>query len=140
MKKGVHALLLVGILHGASVLLMGCGDNKVSHETVETSRSVANANSEYNARAWKSTNIAYSGFKILSRGDSTQSRECPNGDGWASIDLVNENGQTKAQLKCSTYSASIGCMLQQDFQKKRFYQEDGNCSEEVPDPLQKIVK
>jgi ABC-type sulfate transport system substrate-binding protein len=122
------------------LIVAGCSSDKVSNGTVETARSVANANSGFNARVWKTKNPAYAGCKILERGDSTQSRSCPQGDGWASIDLVNDIGVVEIPLKCSTYSVNIGCMPATDFSKKRYATEDGNCNNDMDFPITKIAK
>lgn len=131
---GVLLLLVIGF----SITRCG-GRAEVSHNTVEMARTTANENAVFNARKWKTVNVAFSLYKIMPRGDSAQSRSCPSGDGWASIDLVDANGIPKVRLKCSTYSSSINCMRASDFEKKRFAQEEGTCSDEVPNPIPKIA-
>ena len=111
---------------------------KVSFETLETNRLIANDNSAFLAGKWKAEYAP--NLKILKRGDSTQDYNCPQGDGWASIDLLNENGKTVIQLKCSTYSMATGCMKKEDFEQRKYAQQEGHCNERVPFPLPKVVQ
>ncbi len=129
------------VLCAVCLMLSACGkeeEKKVSFETLETARLQANENATYNARKWRTDNAP--NLKIKSRGDSTQDSLCPQGDGWASIDLVTENGVTKIELKCSTYSAAIGCVEKKDFLKRRYAKQEGRCNDEVPFPLPKVVE
>ena len=108
--------------------------------TVESARIQANENSEFNAKAFRQKHPEYSAFSISMRGDSTQSSKCGQGDGWASIDLVNINEGKNTKLKCSTVSAAIGCMTEEDFKTRPYASEDGQCNETLPFPLPKIQK
>lgn len=117
----------------AVVLLAACGD-KVSFDTLETARAQAKENAEFNARSWRQQAPAYAELGLISRGDSTQSATCPQGDGWASLDLVQkETGAVRVKLKCSTVSGAIGCRTDTPA-------SEGRCSSEVPHPLLKIAK
>ena len=53
------------------------------------------------------------GAKLISHGDSTQSFECPQGDGWASLTIMKVTGAKKSEqeiekwkIKCSTASGT----------------------------------
>lgn len=118
----------------AVVLLAACGKNNISHDTLETARAQAKENAEFNARSWRQQTPAYAELGLISRGDSTQRTACPQGDGWASLDLVDKaTGAVRVKLKCSTYSGAIGCRTDTPASEDR-------CSSEAPHPLPKIAK
>lgn len=123
----------------ALAALAACSGDKVSFETLETNRAVANENSAYNAKKWRAEN-GFAEAGILARGDSTQQAKCPQGDGWASVDLTNP--QTKAvvvALKCSTVSPNIGCLKAVDFKERAVLaNQENTCNAEIPTTLKKI--
>ena len=125
----------------AAAMLAACSSD-VSFDTLETARKQAKENGEFNARKWRADTKLFSEMNMISRGDSTQAPACPQGDGWASIDLVNSNGQTAVKLKCSTVSDSVGCREDKDFKSSPYANEDGVCqaTTKVPHPLPKIAK
>lgn len=145
MKK---SLLLIALM--SAFALSGCGDKKdnnrlqqeVKFDTLESARAQAKENAEFNARKWRADTKTFVDANMISRGDSTQAPDCPQGDGWASIDLVNENGQKLVSLKCSTVSGSVGCLEGTDFKGKSYAGEEGQCqaTTKVPFPLPKIAK
>lgn len=134
-KTALVAIIFVSVM-------TGCKDEKLSFDSVESGRKQANENSEFNAQAFRQAHAEYSSYSIQTRGDSTQSSECGQGDGWATIDLVKIAGNAKdvVTLKCSTASAAIGCRTADDFKSSPYASEDGKCSSEVPFPLPKIQK
>lgn len=134
-------IALIGAIAFASVLA-ACGQKEVAFDTLETARKQARENAEYNARKWRADTKAHADANIVSRGDSTQAPACPQGDGWASIDLTNGNGQTITKLKCSTVSDSVGCREDKDFKASPYANDDGTCqpTTKVPHPLPKIAK
>lgn len=126
----------------AAALLTACGKD-VSFDTLETARKQAKENAEFNAKAWRAQTKAYGELSLISRGDSSQVPTCPQGDGWASIDLVDANDPSrKVALKCSTVSDSVGCREAVDFKTSPYANEDGSCRavSKVPHPLPKIAK
>lgn len=126
----------------AALALTACGKN-VSFDTLETARKQAKENAEFNAKVWRTQTPAYAQLSLISRGDSTQTPACPQGDGWASIDLVDPNNPAKkVSLKCSTVSDSVGCRENNDFKASPYANEDGQCqgTNKVPHPLPKIAK
>jgi major membrane immunogen (membrane-anchored lipoprotein) len=134
-------LALVAIL--AVVALAGCGKKEVGFDTLETARKQAKENAEFNARAWRAQTTVTADFGIISRGDSSQTAECPQGDGWASIDLIDtKTAAVKVKMKCSTVSDSVSCRTETDFKSSPYAQEDGRCqsTSKVPFPLPKIAK
>jgi len=121
------------------VSLTGCKD-ELSFDSVESGRVQANENSEFNVKAFRQTHSEYAGYSISMRGDSTQSSKCGQGDGWASIDLINVEKGLKISLKCSTVSAATGCMTDVDFKARSYASQDGQCDTSIPYPLPKIQK
>lgn len=137
MKKTLMILAL------CAAALVGCGQKDVSFDTLETARTQAKANAEYNALKFRAENPQYSNTALEIQGDSTQAPACPQGDGWASGKLIDKaNPAAKVGLKCSTVSGAIGCMLSADFEKKPYASDDGRCQDatKVPFPLPKVAK
>lgn len=115
----------------------------ISFQTLEDNRNTARENALTNAQAYRAENPRFDeGFKIVTHGDSTQSPECPQGDGWATVSImkVKNKEAEKYKVKCSTVSAALGCYLEDDFTKKPFAREEGKCqpTNKVPFPLPKI--
>ena len=121
------------------LLLTACESQKLSFDSVESGRKQANENSQYVANQYRSSHPDLASYSISMRGDSTQSAECGQGDGWASIDLVS-NGKGVIKLKCSTVSEAIGCRTDEDFKSSPYASQDGRCNNEIPFPLPKIQK
>lgn len=134
MKKSMIIVAIFGV-----IALVGCSADKVSFDTLETQRAVANDNSRYNAQKWRAEN-GFESLNILTRGDSTQQANCPQGDGWASVDLIDS--KTKAvqvKLKCSTVSGNIGCYKDEDFKARAVLaKQENSCNAEIPKTLKKI--
>lgn len=128
--------IVIGLI---GMCLVGCSQQKVSFDTVEDARRQVRDNVAILAQKYRTEN-KLGELDIYLRGDSTQSAICPQGDGWASVDLVNRATNTAIKLKCSTVSAGIGCMTAEDFKNKRYAQEEDHCSTEIPFPLPKIVR
>ncbi len=122
-----------------AVFLAACGQQEVSFDTLETQRSVANENSRYNAQKWRAEN-GQEALGILTRGDSTQQANCPQGDGWASVDLTHpQTKQPVLKLKCSTVSGNIGCIKDEDFKARAVLaKQENSCNAEIPKTLKKI--
>jgi len=134
-KYGVIGLFTVIAI---SIATVGCGGDEVSMATAEEQRTVARENSKLVAKMFISENPMYNSFKVIPNGDSTITRQCPQGDGWASLKLINEDNQTIG-IKCSTYSIGIGCMTSAEFSKKAYAQQDGTCNKDIAYPLPKIA-
>jgi len=127
-----------------AVFLAACGKQEVSFSTLDDARAHARANGEYNAQLYRAENPRFTDHKIVSHGDSTQSPDCPQGDGWATNSIMSVNGKSveKYTVKCSTVSTALGCYLESDFVKKPFASEEGRCqsTNKVPFPLPKLAK
>lgn len=123
-----------------SVAMMGCeGNKKVSFDTLELQRAVANDNSQFNAQKWRAEN-GYEKLNILARGDSSQQANCPQGDGWATVDLIDPlTKQPQLRLKCSTVSANLGCWKEEDFKARSVLSsQENSCNTTLPENLKKI--
>lgn len=132
-------VLTILALAASVLVLTGCGGGeKVSWATQEMQRDIAKKNSSFNARKFIAENKHFSGANIMNRGDSTIGAKCAPGDGWSSIDLVDDRGGVIAKLKCSTASASLGCWLEDDFKTRSFNSQEKRCNPELPVPLEPI--
>ena len=145
MKKlfSIVALTLIAV---SALLTTGCGQDKpiATADRLEEARSTAKANAEYNAALYKATNPRFTAdFSIVGRSDTSQTAECPQGDGWASLSIMKVEGKVidKTPLRCSTYSSSVGCYREEDFVKDtQLVKEDGVCRKEVPFPIPVLKK
>jgi hypothetical protein len=121
-------------------ITLSCTDSKVSFDTAEDARRQARENASITARDFRS-GAGLVDLDIVMRGDSTIDVRCPQGDGWASVDLIDRNKGETIKLKCSTVSLGIGCLTEADFKKRTNYaNQDGSCSNDIPFPLPKLVK
>jgi hypothetical protein len=142
MKK----LMVCAVL--AVAALAACEGKKkpeVSFNTLEDARAQARANALFNAETYRAENPRFdASYKIVSHGDSTQTPDCPQGDGWATASIMKVEAKQvdKYVIKCSTASGSLGCYLESDFTKKPFASEEGHCQSvsKVPFPLPKVAK
>jgi hypothetical protein len=121
------------------LLIFACEKKpKVNFETAEESRKIARENSGALARQFRADS-KLDDYDLNLRGDSTITNDCPQGDGWASIDLVNRKTSETIKLKCSTVSQGMGCLMESDFKQRGEYaNQDGKCNNEIPFPLPKI--
>jgi hypothetical protein len=121
-------------------LVVGCEKTpEVSFATQEAARAQVLENAQFNANKWRNEYAA--GAKIMMRGDSTISAKCITGDGWVTVDLLNDSGESYKKLKCSSVSGTIGCMTAEDFKARGDYSsQDGQCNTALPFPLPKITQ
>lgn len=128
----------------ALAAITACSKQEVSFNTLEDARNAARANAEYNAAAYRAENPRMQGLKIVGHGDSTQTASCPQGDGWASLSIMNVDKEKAAvekyRVKCSTVSAALGCYLESDFNTKPFARQENQCDATLPFPLPKVAK
>jgi hypothetical protein len=135
MKKVTATIVL-------ALALTACGKETASFDSLELARSTAKSNAEYNLQKFRGSYKQYAGYALETSGDSTQTAECPQGDGWASQKMVDLEAGKSVKVKCSTVSASVGCMTQTDFDTKPYAADDGQCQDvsKVPYPIPKIAK
>jgi hypothetical protein len=127
----------------AAFITSACGQKDVSFDTLELARATAKTNAEYNGQLFRASTATYANYALESQGDSAQTPNCPQGDGWATARLVNKDDPSKkVPLKCSTVSGTVGCMTAADFATKSYAADDGHCqpTTKVPFPLPKIAK
>jgi hypothetical protein len=146
MKRTVTLFVctILGLITLATLGACSKSPEPVSFATLEDARNQARANGEYNAQLYRAENPRFTDHKIVSHGDSTQSPDCPQGDGWATNSILSVKGKEveKFTVKCSTVSQALGCYLESDFVKKPFAAEEGKCQplNKVPFPLPKLGK
>jgi len=135
-----YAIIMATVL--STLALTACKQEEVSFASLEEAKGTARENALWNAQKYRQENILYKGWDIISRGDSSQTNACPQGDGWATMEFVNPNKDTLIKVKCSTVSGNTGCLEDSDFKTKPFASEDGHCqaTNKVPYPLPKIAK
>ena len=140
MKNGATIVIIILSSIGILVTCQQKEEPKLSFETIESARAQVNDNVEINARAFRQQHAEFADRGIYTRGDSTQSADCPQGDGWATIDFKSKDLSNKIEVKCSTVSAAIGCMTTEDFKTRPFAKQDGSCNADIPFPIPKIEK
>lgn len=135
------SLTLVAIV---ATMLAACGPDKATPDRLEEARSTAKANSEFNAQLYRASNPRFTGdYSLVTRSDTSQTAECPQGDGWAAVSIMKVDGKVvdKTSLVCSTYSSSVGCYRAEDFAKDaQLTSEDNHCRKEVPYPIPVLKK
>lgn len=138
MKISLNRILIVAVAMAAFTACSGKKD--VSFETLEQARAQARKNSLWNAQTFRAGNALFKDHDIVSNGDSTQMPDCPQGDGWATLQLVSPDKKMVLGLKCSTVSGALGCLLDSEFKSKPFANQDKSCqpTSVVPFPLPTI--
>lgn len=132
------------LLLAAATLFISFGCTKkqedVSFKTLEDARGTARENAMWNAEKYRISNPQYQGWSIVGRGDSSQTNDCPQGDGWATMDFISQDKVRTVKVKCSTVSMNLGCLEDSDFKTKSYAAEDGRCQPitKVPFPLPAI--
>ena len=137
--KNWIALALVAILAAA------CEKQEVaSSDRLEEARSIAKTNAELNAQMYRAANPRFTGdYSIIARSDDGQTPRCPQGDGWSQVTVMKVDGKVvdKTVLMCSTYSTSVGCYREEDFNKlPNLAKQNSGCSEDAPYPLPVLRK
>lgn len=139
MKKPIYGVMVTTFVLMGSSGLTGCGgSDEVSQATVEEQRTIARANSMFVAKDFASSNPKYAGYSVINNGDSTMGVGCPQGDGWASLELYHEK-KKPVKIKCSTFSKGIGCMTQKSFETKTYAKQDKSCDRKLKWPLPRIA-
>ena len=113
-------------------------DNRKLQDMLETQRSTALENATKNAATY---------FQLNPRFDNTWSRiphtddqitaACPQGSGWAWVNIMKVEGKTveKNKIWCSTSSRSLGCYIDADFTKGPHGSEAQGCNANLNYPL-----
>lgn len=138
MKKSA---LIVALL---AIALTACEEKKVTSDRLEEARSTAKTNAEMNAQLYRAANPRFTGdYNIVARSDDGQNPSCPQGDGWSQVSIMKVEGKLvdKTVLMCSTYSTSVGCYREEDFNKlPNLAKQNSGCNSDVPFPLPVLKK
>ncbi len=166
-KKMKFALWCVAAMVGLSVaaLFAGCGKkeepaqrpptteelrnqaladsekNTKLQALLEQQRSTALSNAQANASAYFAANPRFdSSWKIMPHTDDYIGPACPQGSGWAWVNIMKvENKEVqKKKLWCSTSSSSMGCYIEDDFTKGPHAAEATKCDPNLPHPLKPL--
>lgn len=128
----------------AALALTACEKDKVTPDRLEEARATAKDNATMNAQLYRAANPRFTGeYSIVARSDDGQTPACPQGDGWANVSIMKVDGKVvdKTALVCSTYSTSVGCYREEDFNKKEnLAKQNSGCNKDVPFPLPVIKK
>lgn len=128
----------------AVLALTACEKDKITPDRLEEARATAKDNATMNAQLYRAANPRFTGeYSIVARSDDGQTPNCPQGDGWANVSIMKVEGKTvdKTALVCSTYSTSVGCYREEDFNKnENLAKQNSGCRRDVPFPLPVIKK
>ena len=116
-------------------------ENQKLQSLLEQQRSTALANAQTNASAYFAANPRFdSSWKIMPHTDDYIGPACPQGSGWAWVNIMKvENKEVqKNKLWCSTSSASMGCYIEADFMKGPHAGEASKCDPNLPHPLKPL--
>lgn len=123
----------------AIMALTACSKEEISQDRLEEARLTAKNNATLNAQLYRAANPRFTGdYSIVARSDDGQNTHCPQGDGWASVSIMKVDGKMvdKTVLMCSTYSTSVGCYREEDFNKTpNLAQQNSGCAKDIPFPL-----
>jgi len=141
MKKSMFVAAMLAF----ALAMTACGKNEVvSSDRLEEARSIAKSNAEMNAQLYRAANPRFTGdYSIIARSDDGQTPACPQGDGWSQVSIMKVEGKAvdKTVLMCSTYSTSVGCYREEDFNKlPNLAKQNSGCNKDVPFPLPTIKK
>ena len=120
--------------------LSACGKQEVSFNTLEEAKNQVRENALFNAQKFRAENPRVKDWSVVSNGDSSQTNDCPQGDGWATLTLYSPDASQSVKIKCSTVSGATGCLFDSEFKGKPFASEDGKCNAHVPHPIPKLAK
>lgn len=120
----------------AVAALAGC-DKQVPQDIVDNNMTITRQNAQKNADSFfavqypsgtKDTNLGVP-IRALMQSDSSVTKDCRFGDGWASGVIQFEGGKN-LKIKCQTNGVGKGingCMTEAEFQTKTYKGEEGSC-------------
>ncbi len=117
--------------------LAACSDAEAPQDVVDQNMTISRLNAQKNANSYFP--IAYptgsvdmklgTPTRVIMQSDSTISKSCRYGDGWASGDIQFDTGKTLS-IKCQTNGTGKGingCMTKAEFETKTYKGEEGTC-------------
>ncbi len=113
-------------------------DNRKLQDMLETQRSVALDNATKNSASYFALNPRFdSSWSRIPHTDDQITAACPQGSGWAWVNIMKVEGKEvqKNKIWCSTSSRSLGCYIEADFMKGPHAQEAQGCNSNLNYPL-----
>lgn len=113
-------------------------DNRKLQEMLETQRSTALDNATKNSASYFAANPRFdSSWSRIPHTDDQITAACPQGSGWAWVNIMKVEGKNvqKNKIWCSTSSRSLGCYIDADFMKGPHAQEAQGCNQNLNYPL-----
>ena len=113
-------------------------ENRKLQDLLEQQRSTAMANIQANVANYFAMNPRFdASWKVIPHTDDYIGPSCPQGSGWAWVNVMHVEGKDveKKKLWCSTSSQSLGCYIEADFLKGPHAGEEGRCDPNLPHPL-----
>lgn len=118
-------------------------ENAKLQDLLEQQRATALTNATVNASSYFAANPRFdSKWKIMPHTDDQISPACPQGSGWAWVNIMRVEGKEieKKKLWCSTSSSSLGCYIEDDFTKGPYAHQAQSCDPNLPHPLKPLAK
>ena len=115
--------------------------NRKLQDLLEQQRSTALDNALKNAAGYFAMNPRFdSTWKTVGHTDDQINPACPQGSGWAWVNIMHVEGKTveKKRIWCSTSSASLGCYIEDDFLKGPNAKQAAACDSNLPHPLKPL--
>lgn len=136
--KSIQILSVVAL----TSILAACGNpdnSNVPVDIVDQNQTISRDNAQMNAKRYANERLPL-GDKVVAQSDSTISKSCRYGDGWATVDVLDANmnkvadnttnPSTFIQLKCQTNGSGkglYGCLTVAEFKTKDYADEEGRC-------------
>lgn len=126
MKKVIIAVAMASAL-------VACGGDDVDFDVVDRNQTLSAENAKSNARLYAHEVFKGKEFDIRFQSDSTISKSCRYGDGWAS-GTVTVKGGFPQKVKCQTTGSGKGingCLSEEEFATKDYRNQDGKCDKTI---------
>lgn len=126
-----------------AVHLAKSDENRKLQDLLEQQRSTALNNAAANAASYFAANPRFdSKWKTVVHTDDYINPSCPQGSGWAwvSVMKVVDKEVSKERIWCSTSSSSVGCYIDNDFQKSPYARQAVSCDANLPHPLKPLSR
>lgn len=126
------------ILAAASLAILTACSSDVPQSVIDQNMQISYNNAQKNANSyfaivWPEGTVdsitRSKPMRALMQSDSSISKSCRYGDGWASGVIQFENGKSQ-KIKCQTNGVGKGingCLTEQEFNTKDYKNDDGKC-------------